>query len=74
MFYYVTFSLLFVLKLIWIPLEFLLLPLLYLGDFIIRCLLAPFRFLAKFEVYHSLHDGEGYGLLMLNRHCTSTWA
>lgn len=48
--YYVAFSVLFVLRLLWRPLQFLLLPVLYLGDFILRCILAPFRFLAKFEV------------------------
>ena len=48
--YCITFGLTFVLRLLWQPLEFLLLPLFYLGDFALTCLLAPFRFLAKFEV------------------------
>ncbi len=48
--YYVFFSLLFVLKLLYRPLEFVLLPVFYLGYFLWACLLAPFRFLARFEV------------------------
>ena len=56
--YYLAFGVVFVLKLLWQPLEFLLLPLLYLGDFILQCLLAPFRFLAKFEVWYFTHDVE----------------
>lgn len=50
--YYTTFGLVFLLQLLWRPLEFLLLPFLYLGEFVLRCILAPFRFLAKFEVVY----------------------
>lgn len=52
--YYLAFAIFFVLRLIWRPLEFLLLPVLYLGDFMLQCILAPFRFLAKFEVPHGI--------------------
>ena len=48
--YYISFVLLFVLRLIYRPLEFILLPVFYLLQFILNCLLAPFQFLAKFEV------------------------
>lgn len=48
--YYASFALLFVIKLIWRPLEFVLLPLYYLGKFVLACFAAPFKFLAKFEV------------------------
>ena len=48
--YYVYFAALFVLKLLWRPLEFILLPILHLLQFLWRCFLAPFQFLAKFEV------------------------
>ena len=48
--YYVSFAVLFVAKLLYRPFEFVLLPVIYLGYFILNCLAAPFRFLAKFEV------------------------
>ena len=48
--YYIAFAVLFVLKLVYRPLEFILLPIFYLLSFILNCLLAPFQFLAKFEV------------------------
>jgi len=63
--YYVSFAVIVVLKLIWKPLEFILLPFIYLGSFLLNCLAAPFRFLAKFEVpihpqrrARELADGE----------------
>lgn len=64
--YYIAFGVVIVLRLLWRPLEFLLLPVLYLGDFIVRCTLAPFRFLAKFEV------GEDDSVPAINRACTLT--
>ncbi len=48
--YYTSVAVLFVLKLIYRPLEFILLPVLYLLRFILNCLFAPFQFLARFEV------------------------
>lgn len=48
--YYLAFGVLFVLKLIYHPLEFVLLPVLYLLRFLATCFLAPFQFLARFEV------------------------
>ena len=73
--YYLAFSLFFVLRLLWQPLEFLLLPVLYLGEFFLRCFLAPFRFLAKFEVSfprQCAHQGTAY--IKSHRLSTSTWA
>lgn len=49
-FYYVSFGLLFAVKLIYEPLAFILSPALYLGQFVFTCLAAPFKFVAKFEV------------------------
>ena len=55
--YYIVYSVaavvLFIAKLCWRPLAFVLLPVLYLGEFILACFTAPFRLLAKFEVLHS---------------------
>ena len=48
--YYMSFALLFVVKLVYRPLEFILLPVFYLLKFVFGCLIAPFQFLAKFEV------------------------
>lgn len=48
--YCVSFAVLFLLRLLWRPLEFILLPVFYLLQFIFNLLLAPFQFLAKFEV------------------------
>ena len=48
--YYASFAVLFVLRLLYRPLEFILLPVFYLLQFILNLLLAPFQFLAKFEV------------------------
>lgn len=53
--YYISFAAGFVLKLVYRPLEFILLPVFYLLQFVLNCLLAPFQFLAKFEV-HILHS------------------
>jgi hypothetical protein len=48
--YYLAFAVVFVLKLLYRPLEFTLLPLVCFAQFLFACLLAPFRFLARFEV------------------------
>lgn len=48
--YYFGFASIFVLKLAYKPLEFILLPVFYFGRFLLECLIAPFKFLAKFEV------------------------
>ena len=48
--YYLALTILFVLKLLYRPLEFVLLPVFYLLRFLGACLLAPFQFLARFEV------------------------
>ena len=48
--YYISFGAVFVVKLLYRPLEFILLPVVYLAQFIFNCILAPFRFLARFEV------------------------
>ena len=48
--YYIGFALIFVLKLVYKPSEFILLPVFYFVKFLFECLLAPFKFLAKFEV------------------------
>jgi hypothetical protein len=48
--YYLAFAGLFIFKLLYRPLEFILLPLVYLVQFLFACLLAPFQFLARFEV------------------------
>lgn len=48
--YYVSFVVLFVLRLLWRPLEFILLPVFYLLQFVLNLLLTPFQFLARFEV------------------------
>ena len=48
--FYICFALLFVVKLLYRPLEFIFLPVVYLVSFVGQCLMAPFRFLAKFEV------------------------
>ena len=48
--YYLAFAVLFILKLLYRPLEFVLLPVFYLLRFFGACVLAPFHFLARFEV------------------------
>ena len=49
-FYYICFSILFLPKLLYEPLAFILLPIVYLVQFVWSCFLAPFRFIARFEV------------------------
>lgn len=49
-YYYASFVLFSILKLIYEPLSFILAPVFYLAQFTSNCFLAPFRFLAKFEV------------------------
>ena len=48
--YYASFAVLVVLRLLYRPLEFILLPVFYLLQFVLNLLLAPFQVLAKFEV------------------------
>lgn len=48
--YYLSFAIVFVLRLLYEPIAFILLPIVYIVKFIWQCFLAPFRFLAKFEV------------------------
>ena len=48
--YYIAVAVLFVLKLLYRPVGFLLQPVVYLGHFILACLIAPFQLLAKLEV------------------------
>lgn len=48
--YYVSFVLLFIIKLLYRPLEFVLLPVVYFVQFLFACMLAPFQFAARFEV------------------------
>ena len=48
--YYLAFTILFIVKLVYRPLEFVLLPVIYLGQFLLACVAVPFRLLAKFEV------------------------
>lgn len=57
--YYISFAVLFVLKLVYRPLEFILLPIFYLLSFILNCLLAPFQFLARFEVNIAISNRVG---------------
>jgi hypothetical protein len=54
--YYIAFGILLVLKLLYRPLEFILLPVFYLLRFIGSCLIAPFQFLARFEVQSSASE------------------
>lgn len=48
--YYLAVPVLFVLRQLYRPLAFLLLPVIYLARFILACIIAPFQFLARFEV------------------------
>jgi len=48
--YYLAILLLFILKLLYRPVAFLLQPLLFLGRFVVACLIAPFQLLVKLEV------------------------
>ncbi len=48
--YYAAHAIVFVLRTLYRPVAFLLQPLVYLGHFILACLIAPFALLAKFEV------------------------
>ncbi|KAK3681213.1 hypothetical protein LTR37_020927 [Vermiconidia calcicola] len=50
--YYILFAVLLVMKLLYRPLEFLLLPLVYFTRFVLQCLAAPLRFAAKFETLY----------------------
>ncbi|KAK5167342.1 uncharacterized protein LTR77_007041 [Saxophila tyrrhenica] len=50
--YNLAFAVVFILKLLYRPLEFLLLPVVYLGQFLFACVLAPFKFLARFETLY----------------------
>lgn len=49
-FYYICFGGVFVIRLLYQPLAFIFLPIVYLVQFLWQCFLAPFRFIAKFEV------------------------
>jgi hypothetical protein len=71
--YYISFVVLFVLRLIYRPLEFILLPVFYLLQFVLNCLLAPFQFLAKFEVIICATSQKA-NRLRLARPSTSTLA
>ena len=48
--YYLAFAVVFLLRLFYKPIAFVLLPIVYLLQVLWACFLAPFRFLAKFEV------------------------
>lgn len=48
--YYVAIAVLSILKLLYRPVRFLLQPFVYLGRFVLACMIAPFQLLVKFEV------------------------
>ena len=48
--YYLAIAVLTMIKLLYQPVGFLLQPLVYVGRFLLACLIAPFRLLVKFEV------------------------
>ncbi|KAK4543153.1 hypothetical protein LTR36_005931 [Oleoguttula mirabilis] len=50
--YYLAVAVLFVLKLLYRPAGFLLQPFVYLGRFIVACLIAPFQLLVRFETLY----------------------
>ncbi|KAK0285688.1 hypothetical protein LTR35_005028 [Friedmanniomyces endolithicus] len=50
--YYAAHAIVFVLRTLYRPVAFLLQPLVYLGHFILACLIAPFALLAKFETLY----------------------
>ena len=70
LFYYITFAVLFVVKLLLKPIAFVLAPIIYLGQFVLACLAAPFHFIAKFEVY-PVNSFSLTTRLLFNRHFTS---
>ena len=53
--YYIAVAVLFILKLLYQPVGFLLQPVVYLGRFLLACLVAPFRLLVKLEVSWKLN-------------------
>lgn len=78
--YYLSFGVLFVMKLLYRPLEFILLPIIYFGRFLFACLLAPFQFLARFEVSiyivcaaRAVADSGSIDSLYLSRSCCHRW-
>ena len=48
--YYLAIAALTIIKLLYQPVGFLLQPFVYIGRFVLACLIAPFRLLVKFEV------------------------
>ncbi|KAK5133165.1 hypothetical protein LTR08_008101 [Meristemomyces frigidus] len=50
--YYLAIAVLTIVKLLYQPVGFLLQPLVYVGHFILACLIAPFRLLVKFETLY----------------------
>lgn len=70
---YLALSVLFVLRLLYRPVGFLLQPVVYLGRFALACLVAPFTLVAKFEVCIDCLTSLLIRADMTRRPFTSTW-
>jgi len=71
--YYAAHAIIFILRTLYRPVAFLLQPLIYLGRFILACLIVPFALLAKFEVSRRIarvltHTDQATDAVHLPRH------